>query len=54
VDVEALRQLARPVTLAEMKKDAKLAGMALLKQSRLSVVPLTKAEYDAILLASER
>jgi predicted RNA-binding protein with PUA-like domain len=31
-----------------MKKDAKLAGMALLKQSRLSVVPLSKGEYDTI------
>jgi len=53
VDVEAVRSLDRPVTLAEMKKHAKLAGMALLKQSRLSVVPLSKAEYDTIVRAAE-
>lgn len=54
VDVAAVRPLERPVTLAEMKKDPKLAGMALLKQSRLSVVPLTKAEYDTIVRAAGR
>jgi predicted RNA-binding protein with PUA-like domain len=54
VDVEAVRPLERPVTLAEIKKDPKLAGMALLKQSRLSVVPLTKAEYDSIVRAAAR
>jgi len=54
VDIEAVRALTRPVTLAEMKKDPKLAGMALLKQSRLSVVPLTKAEYDTIVRAAGR
>ena len=54
VDVEAVRPLERPVTLAEIKKDPKLAGMAILKQSRLSVVPLTKAEYDSIVRAAAR
>ena len=49
VDIEAVKALARPVTLAEMKKTKSLAEMALLKQSRLSVVPLTKAEHDTIL-----
>jgi len=54
VDVQVVRPLERAVTLAEMKKDARLAGMALLKQSRLSVVPLTKDEYDTILRAAKR
>jgi predicted RNA-binding protein with PUA-like domain len=54
VDVEAVHPLERPVTLAEMKKDPKLTGMALIKQSRLSVVPLTKAEYDTIVRAAGR
>jgi predicted RNA-binding protein with PUA-like domain len=54
VDVEAVRALERPVALAEMKQDPKLADMALLKQSRLSVVPLSKAEFDAILRIAKR
>jgi predicted RNA-binding protein with PUA-like domain len=54
VDIEAVEPLKRPVTLAEMKKDPKLAGMALLKQSRLSVVPLTKAEFDTLVRAAAR
>jgi predicted RNA-binding protein with PUA-like domain len=54
VDVEAVRALERPVARAEMKQDPKLADMALLKQSRLSVVPLSKAEFDAILRIAKR
>jgi predicted RNA-binding protein with PUA-like domain len=53
VDVEAVRPLERPVTLAEIKAESKLAGLALLKQSRLSVVPLAKVEFDAIVRMSE-
>jgi predicted RNA-binding protein with PUA-like domain len=49
VDIEAVRAIARPVTLAEMKQAKALTAMALFKQSRLSVVPLTKAEHDCIL-----
>ena len=48
VDIEPVRALARPVPLAEMKQTKALASMALLKQSRLSVVPLTKAEHDCL------
>lgn len=40
--------LARPVTLATMKGEAALAGMAMLRQSRLSVSPVTDAEWAAI------
>ena len=47
VDIDAVCAIARPVTLAEMKQSK--AAMALFKQSRLSVVPLTKAEHDCIL-----
>lgn len=54
VDVRAKKPLARPVTLAEIKQEPKLADVALLRQSRLSVVPLSKGEYDAILEISER
>lgn len=49
VDLRAIERLARPVTLAEIKKDAKLANMALLRIGRLSVTPVTRSEWDRIL-----
>jgi len=48
VDVEPAFALARPVTLDEIKQHRALADMVLLKQSRLSVQPVTKAHFDAI------
>jgi predicted RNA-binding protein with PUA-like domain len=42
-------QLPRPVTLAEMKAEPRLAGMAMFRQFRLSVVPITDAEWDVIM-----
>lgn len=48
VDLVPVRPLKRPVTLAEIRADAALQGMALLRQSRLSVTELSKAEYDRI------
>ena len=48
VELGAKKALARPVTLAQIKSTPALASMALVKQSRLSVTPVTKAEYDAI------
>ena len=52
VDFRALEPLKNPVTLARIKADPKLADMALLKQSRLSVSPVTKTEWDYILSLS--
>ncbi|MDX6765483.1 MAG: EVE domain-containing protein [Candidatus Methylacidiphilales bacterium] len=49
VDLKPIRALPRPVTLAEIKAHAKLKNIALLKQSRLSVMPITPAEYETIL-----
>lgn len=49
VELKADKPLTRPVTLAEIKKDAKLHEMALLRISRLSVQPVTEAEYERIL-----
>jgi predicted RNA-binding protein with PUA-like domain len=40
--------LAVPVTLAQLKKDRRFSDSPLLKQGRLSVVPLTLAQYRAI------
>lgn len=53
VDFKAVKPVNKPVTLAQIKADPKLEDMALLKQSRLSVSPVTKAEWDYILKLSE-
>ncbi|TDL75228.1 EVE domain-containing protein [Palleronia sediminis] len=46
--VAAERPLPRPVTLAEIKADPELADMALVKSPRLSVQPVTAAQWAAI------
>ena len=46
--IDPVRRFAAPVTLAAIKAEPSLAEIALIKQSRLSVMPLTKAEFDAI------
>ena len=48
VEIAPLAPLARPVTLAAIKAEPRLAGMELLRQSRLSVSPVRAAEWDAI------
>jgi predicted RNA-binding protein with PUA-like domain len=48
VEVAPVRPLKRPVTLAEMKAAPALAGMAMFRQFRLSVSPVTPAEWSAI------
>jgi predicted RNA-binding protein with PUA-like domain len=54
VDLEKTKPLPSPVPLAEIKEDPELAEIALIKQSRLSVMPLTKPEFDRILALAER
>ena len=49
VDVEPVKALAEPVSLATIKGDPKLSEMALVRQSRLSVMPVTKPEFDRVL-----
>ena len=49
VDLAPLRPLARPVSLAEIKGDAALAGIPLVTRSRLSVMSLPKKAFDRIL-----
>lgn len=49
VDIKPLRALKCPVTLTAIKAERALAGMALLKQSRLSVSPCTADEFTLIL-----
>jgi predicted RNA-binding protein with PUA-like domain len=48
VRVEPVRQLARPVTLAEIKAEPRLAKMELIRQSRLSVAPVRDEEWKLI------
>ena len=52
VDVKATKPLPRPVTLAELKATKSLADMALIRQSRLSVCPVSAKEWQAILKLS--
>jgi predicted RNA-binding protein with PUA-like domain len=48
VDVAPEKRLARPVTLAEIKADASFASFPLVRMSRLSVMPVTDAEWARI------
>jgi predicted RNA-binding protein with PUA-like domain len=48
VDLAAEKALARPVTLAEIKADKILKEMVLSKQSRLSVSPVTQAQFKRL------
>ncbi len=49
VDVVPEKALARPVSLAEIKAEASLAEMALVRHSRLSVAPVSRKEFETIL-----
>ena len=53
-DVKAKKKLKRAVSLEEIKNTPKLSSIALIKQSRLSVMPLTKNEWDIIIKISEK
>lgn len=48
VDMEPVKTFKKPVALAEIRKESKLKDIALTKQSRLSVMPITKKEFDTI------
>lgn len=49
VDLEPVKRLHQPVSLKQIKAEPKLASMALLKLSRLSVTPVTPAEWKQVL-----
>ncbi|NWK95163.1 EVE domain-containing protein [Sphingobium lactosutens] len=53
VHVAPHERLEKPVTLKAMKADSALADMVMLRQSRLSVAPLTKAQFDHIVAMSK-
>ena len=48
VDVKPVKPMNAPVTLAQIKADPRFAKFALVRQSRLSVVPVSEAEWAAI------
>jgi predicted RNA-binding protein with PUA-like domain len=48
VDMKAVRPLKTPVTLAQLKADPAFAELALIRQSRLSVMPITPEHWAAI------
>ncbi len=54
VDLKPVKALKRPVSLAEMKQMPELADLSLIKQSRLSVCPVTIEEYEFILSLSNK
>jgi len=49
VDLAAVKPLPSPVTLQEIKGEKSLAEISLIKQSRLSVMPIAPREYERIL-----
>jgi predicted RNA-binding protein with PUA-like domain len=49
VDLAPVKPLAEPVTLAAIKAEKSLAEIALVRMSRLSVMPLTKVAFEKIL-----
>ncbi len=53
VDVKAVKPVNRPVTLAEIKAEPRLANLALVRQSRLSVVPVSGEEWRILLAMAE-
>lgn len=53
VDIASDKKLKKPVTLAQIKADKRLADMVLVRASRLSVQPVKANEFDLIMALSE-
>ena len=53
-NVKTLKKLKKSVTLEQIKNNPKLTNIALIKQSRLSVMPLQKIEWDEIINISKK
>lgn len=54
VEIKAVRKLERAVTLDEIKQNPDLQNIGLIKQSRLSVIPLSETEFETILNLARR
>jgi predicted RNA-binding protein with PUA-like domain len=48
VDLSPIKPLRQPITLRQIKEDPRLKGIQLVRQSRLSVMPLAGQEFRAI------
>ncbi|HKO36175.1 MAG TPA: EVE domain-containing protein [Pyrinomonadaceae bacterium] len=48
VDIKPLKKLPNPVSLTDIKANAKLSDLLLVRQSRLSVMPVGEAEFEEI------
>jgi predicted RNA-binding protein with PUA-like domain len=53
VQLKVVKALANPVTLTQIKAEPSLANISLIRQSRLSVMPLQSHEYETILRLAE-
>ena len=53
-DVKTKKKLNKSVTLSQIKDNPKLSNMLLIKQSRLSVMPLLKNQWDEIIKISKK
>ncbi len=53
VDLKPVDTLKNPVTLAQIKQESSLKEISLVRQGRLSVIPLSKKEFDKILAMSK-
>jgi predicted RNA-binding protein with PUA-like domain len=49
VEIKPIEKLAKPVSLEQIKAEKSLENVALIKHSRLSVMPLAKKEFETIL-----
>ncbi|HEX8564832.1 MAG TPA: EVE domain-containing protein [Pyrinomonadaceae bacterium] len=54
VEIKAVRKFEKPVTLDEIKRNPDLQNIALIKQSRLSVIPLSEIEFNTIIELTEK
>lgn len=52
VDIKPVRRLAKPVPLADIRANANLRSLLLVRQSRLSVMPVSKEDIDEIVKMS--
>jgi predicted RNA-binding protein with PUA-like domain len=53
VDLAPVKTLSKPVNLETIKADKILSDMALVKQSRLSVTPVTRIQFDRLLALAD-
>lgn len=54
VEIKPVEKFAKPVTLETIKVEKSLKNIALIRQSRLSVIPLTKEEFEIIIDLTNR